>query len=119
MRLLGYNKFWNRWDEIYDFPFLRENYETIRVLTYLDPIKINEFENINMGKVFLDIQKEHYSEFKYIEYNPDSLNAIRGDISFVLSNLIWLWIKFIMSKIYHPLLRLHDKLARFSKINNL
>lgn len=116
MRLLGYNKFWNRWDEIYDFPFLRKDYETIRVLTVLSDFEINKFNKIPGGPFFMDVQRGHYIEFKYINYNPDSFKRILQNISFIFSNLIWIWLRFFMMKIYHPLLKFQYKLQKFSNL---
>lgn len=86
----------------------------MRVLTSLK-LNINTEETTaKPEKIFVEQQINHYSEFKYIFAPIDNLRQILKDISFILSILMWLWLRFIMYKIYHPLLNIHDKLAKFS-----
>ena len=95
MKLKAYNKYWNRWDEVYDFPFLRRPYEAIHVKTK------NGWEHIQIA---------NYCCFEREKVNNDSFKKILEDIQYLVACCLTLVNYLIIMKIYHPIKRNRDRL---------
>jgi len=95
MKLKGYNKYWNEWYEVYDFPFLRKDHETIHV---------------RKNNVWYNIQIKNFCCFEREQVNRDSLKKVLEDLKYLIACFLTCFIYVIMVRFYHPILRLRNRL---------